>query len=391
MSAKSAHLFRRCVFVLALLVCLVLSTWAVSSPVQAAPTREPAKSPPFAAKLKPLLLAKMQQLQILGALVYVNVPGQGSWTTALGRADLTTHAPPDLQGYYRIGSITKTMVATVVLQLVQAGKLGLNDPIGRYFPQVPNGSHITIREVLNMTSGLFDYSTDETFVQTLVTHPHKVWNPKDLLAIAFQHPPYFAPGQDIHYSNTDYILLGLLIEQLTHRPVAKVLQQRIFAPLDMDHTSLPPRSSAALPSPHPHGYIFLTPNVPTDVTNWNPSWGWTAGSAISTLHDLNIWAKALATGTLLSPAMQRQRLTFVPFTIDGQPLFWLGHRVGYGLGIIDFAGMIGHAGDLPGYSSFVGYDPQKHATIVVLANNYNASGFIDASMLEMVIQQELFA
>ena len=89
--------------------------------------------------------------------------------------------------------------------------------------------------------------------------------------------------------------------------------------------------------------------------------------------------------------MQRQRLTFVPFTIDGQPLFWLGHRVGYGLGIIDFAGMIGHAGDLPGFSSFVGYDPQKHATIVVLANNYNASGFIDASMLEMVIQQELFA
>jgi D-alanyl-D-alanine carboxypeptidase len=195
--------------------------------------------------------------------------------------------------------------------------------------------------------------------------------------------PYFAPGQDIHYSNTDYILLGLLIEQITHRPVDEVLH--------MDHTSLPPRSSAALPRPHPQGYMFLTPTAPTDLTNWNPSDGWTAGSAISTLDDLKIWAKALATGKLLSETMQRERLTFVPFTIDGKPLFWLGHRVGYGLGIINFAGMIGHAGDLPGFSAFVGYDPQKEATIVVLANNYNASGFIDASMVGMVIQKELYA
>jgi D-alanyl-D-alanine carboxypeptidase len=286
------------------------------------------------------------------------------------------------------------MVATVVLQLVDADKLGLNDPIGRYFPQVPNGSTITIREVLNMTSGLFDYSEDQTFAQRLVTHPHTVWNPWELLAIALKHPPYFAPGQDLHYSNTNYILLGLLIEKITHMPVAKVLQQHIFEPLDMDHTFLPPRSSEAIPTPHAHGYSsFETPPVPTDVTTWNPSWAWTAGSAISTLHDMKLWAKALATGTLLSPATQRQRLTFVPFTLLGKPLFWLGHRVGYGLGIADFAGVLGHAGDLPGFSSFEGYDPHKHATIVVLANlNYNAlSSSFPASELEMSIQKELFA
>jgi CubicO group peptidase (beta-lactamase class C family) len=390
MREKHVHGFRRVGFALALVVCLLLSVCSVSPPVQAAPTHATGQ-PACAAILEPLLLAKMQQLHILGALVSVDPPAQCSWTTTLGRADLTTDAPPDLHGYYRIGSITKTLVATVVLQLAEGGQLGLDDPIGRYFPQVPNGSTITIREVLNMTSGLFDYSSDDGFVQALLANPHKVWDPGDLLAIAFKHPPYFAPGQDIHYSNTDYILLGLLIEQITHRPVEEVLQQRIFAPLHMDHTSLPPRSSEALPSPHPEGYFFLTPTVPTDVTNWNPSWGWTAGSAISTLDDLKIWAKALATGTLLSAAMQRQRLTFVPFSLNGQPLFWLGHRVGYGLGIIDFASMIGHAGDLPGFSSFVGYDPQKAATIVVLANNYNASGNIDASMLEMVIQKELFA
>ncbi len=113
-----------------------------------------------------------------------------------------------------------------------------------------------------MTSGLFNYSEDETFGAPLVAHPHKVWNPWDLLAIAFKHPPYFAPGQATHYSNTNYILLGLLIEQRTHLPVAKVLQQRIFEPLHMDSTVLPPLSSEAIPNPHPHGYVFVTPNVP---------------------------------------------------------------------------------------------------------------------------------
>jgi CubicO group peptidase (beta-lactamase class C family) len=134
---------RLVVFALALVVCLLLSVWSVSSPAQAAPTRATAQ-PACAAKLKPLLLAKMQQLHILGALVYVDPPVQCSWTTTLGRANSTTDTPPDLHGYYRIGSITKTLVATVVLQLAEAGKLGLDDPIVRYVPQVPNGSTITI-------------------------------------------------------------------------------------------------------------------------------------------------------------------------------------------------------------------------------------------------------
>jgi D-alanyl-D-alanine carboxypeptidase len=340
------------------------------------------------AKLRPLLEAKMKELRVPGAIIHINYPAQGAWTATMGTGNLATGAPIRVNSHMRIGSITKTFTATVILQLVEEGKLGLNDPVSKYFPEVPNGSHITLREVLNMTSGLFDYTEDEGFWKTLFAHPDKVWDPWELLTIAFQHQAYFAPGQSLHYSSTNYILLGLLIEQITHLPVEKVFQQRIFRPLDMENTLLPPLSSAAIPTPHPLGYAFVTSNAaaPVDVTSWNPSWGWTSGSAISTLHDLKIWAKALATGTLLSAATQKERLSWVRWP----GATWLGHFLGYGLGIADFGGMIGHNGGLPGFQSFMGYLPEKQATIVVLTNLDPApDGSEPADALEMVIQENL--
>jgi D-alanyl-D-alanine carboxypeptidase len=386
---KMYRLLSRPIAKLLLVTCFVLSTYIVSSPLwSSGPALAKGSEPPFAAQLRPLLEAKMQELRIPGAIIYINYPGQGSWTTTFGTSNLETGAPMSINDHMRIGSITKTFTATVMLQLVEEGKLRLDDPVSKYFPQVPDGSNITIREVLNMTSGLFNYSEDEGFGQTLLAHPDKVWNPWELLAIAFKHPPYFAPGQGLHYSNTNYILLGLLIKKITCMPVEKVFQQRIFRRLGMDTTELPPLSSAAIPNPHPRGYTFETSNAPAplDVTFWSPSWGWTAGSGISTLHDLNIWAKALETGTLLSPAMQRERLTFVPY--PGTP--WLGHRLGYGLGIADFGGVIGHNGAIPGFQSFMVYYPQKRVTIVVLTNLDTApNGTGPADELEMVIQKHL--
>ena len=160
MRAKPVHLFRRVVFVLALLVCLVLSACSSAgvAPTQTTPTVGVAA---FVGKLKPLLLAKMQQLRVPGAIIFVDDPGQGSWTTTLGTSDLASKAPMQVNSSMRIGSITKTLTATAILQLVDQGKLGLDDPLSKYFPQVPDGSNITIRELLNMTSGLFNYTEDE--------------------------------------------------------------------------------------------------------------------------------------------------------------------------------------------------------------------------------------
>ncbi len=343
--------------------------------------------PPFAKKLRPLLEAAMKQLSIPGAIIFVDDPGQGKWTTTLGTRDLATHAPMQVNSYMRIGSITKTLTATVILQLVDQGKLRLDDPIGRYQPEVPNGNHITIRELLNMTSGLFNYSEDEDFDRALVANPYKAWDPKELVAIAFKHPPYFAPGESWHYSNTNYLLLGMLIEQITGRSVEKVFQRNIFRPLDMDGTILPQLTSSTLPNPHPRGYTRQLGTGPLDATEWNPSWAWTAGSAISRLHDLQIWAKALATGRLLSAATQKERLSWVNL---GQ--VWIGKELDYGLGVANFGGFIGHDGDLPGFQSFMGYMPQKGATIIVLVNlDVAPDGSPPADALAALIQQELFA
>ena len=289
----------------------------------------------------------------------------------------------------RIGSITKTFTATMILRLVDQKKLRLDDPVSIYRLNVPNGKAITIRELLNMTSGLFNYTEDENFQKdAFLNNPQRVWNPGEVLAIAYSHQPYFAPGQGWHYSNTNYILLGVLLEQITGMPIEKVFQQEIFKPLGMVHTSFPQQTNPAISQPHPQGYIYLTsPTTPIDATDWNPSWAWTAGAAISTAHDLTIWARALATGQLVSPALQKERLQWIDTGAS-----WLGKNGRYGLGIGDFGGVIGHNGDISGFQSFMGYVPEKRATIVVLTNLTNTpDGTNPADALEQVIQKELFA
>jgi D-alanyl-D-alanine carboxypeptidase len=402
-AAKRTRISSCCSLVFASILSVILLASTTGMSALAAGHVEQAP-PPFAAKLQPLLAAKLKMLRIPGAIIYIDYPGQGTWATTMGTSDLTSQAPMNLNDHVRVGSITKTMTATVILQLAQEGKLSLNDPVSKYQSEVPNGNNITIREMLQMTSGLYNYSEDKAFNQKLDSDPQKVWNQKDLLTIAFQHQPYFPPGKGYHYSNTNYILLGMIIEQLTHQPVATTFQQRIFNPLGMHNTSLPAITSAAIPDPHPRGYMFgtnvesLTQPVlsgeqaakadaaagkPNDVTNMNPSWAWTAGSAISDLNDMRIWAKALATGQLLNASMHKEQLQGVATSsAPGAPQ--------YGLGIVNFNGVLGHDGTLPGYQSFEGYNLQKQATIIVLTNLFLApDGTMPANELTMVILKEL--
>ncbi len=341
--------------------------------------------PAYAATLQEQIPQVMQANAIPGAVVLVKSPEQGDWEATFGTAELGTTRPTSVDDYFRVGSNTKTMTSTVILQLVEEGKLRLDDPIARYRPEVPNGQNITIAQLSEMRSGLYSYSFDEGFNETLDADPQKAWTPDELLSIAFAHPNNFAPGEKYEYSNTNIILLGVVIEQLTGMSASDAFEQRIFKPLGLTHSSLPKNTDASIPDPHPQGYQFGTNvetidsySVPTaqlpaalngtlkpiDNTNANPSWAWTAGGAISTVDDLAIYVKALVGGGLLDAQTQQLRLASIQPIVPGDQ-----NGPGYGLGIVRFAPNIyGHDGQLPGYSTFMVYDPTQDLTIIIGVN-----------------------
>jgi D-alanyl-D-alanine carboxypeptidase len=323
----------------------------------------------------------MQKLRIPGALVSVTMPKWGTTTTALGTDNLGTGQRIDASEHLRVGGITRTFTGTVILQLAGEHRLGLDEPVGRIVAGVPDGQHITISQLLQMTSGLYDYAQDPDLNQTLDKHPDTQFAPKDLLAVAFRHDPYFAPGKGFHSSATDTVLLGMIAERVTGRSLQTLFDQRIFKPLGMTGTRID--AGTAVPAPAAHGYQYVgnaasltTPVLtgkdaawadysagkPADVTQANASWTWAAGAVSSTVADLNRWAPALATGKLLSPHMRKEQQAFMPTsTTPG--------AAAYGLAVADYAGFLGHDGQIPGYSAFVGYDPAKQATVVVMANS----------------------
>lgn len=315
-------------------------------------------SPRLRAKLDKAVRDVMKKAGIPGVQVGLWLPGKGSYVRAFGVADKRTGAPMTDDMYMRIGSETKTFTATAVLELVDDGKVGLGDPISKYIKGVPNGHHIAVRDLLDMRSGLFSYSADDAFVKALLTDPKRPFTPKELLAYAFTHPVQFKPGAKFQYSNTNYILLGLLVEKVSGRSLRGFIEHRVLRPSHLGRTLLP--RAAEFPRPHAHGYTnqTLTGQV-ADTTRWNPSWGWAAGAMISDLHDLKHWAKDVATGTLLSPATQAKRLKTLPTGIPG---------AGYGLGIFNIQGWTGHNGSLPGYESLTIHLPEQKATLVALLN-----------------------
>ncbi|HEY3136265.1 MAG TPA: serine hydrolase domain-containing protein [Blastocatellia bacterium] len=147
------------------------------------------------------------------------------------------------------------------MQLAQQSKLGLNDPVSKYVPGVPNGDNITIAELLEMRSGLYNYTNDPIVSATIDTYPAKVWSPAELLAIAFAHPPDFPPGAQHEYVNTNYALLGLVAEKVDGKPLAQSMHDRLFGPLGLQHTLLPANTVNILPEPYSHGYLYGSSSV----------------------------------------------------------------------------------------------------------------------------------
>ena len=389
---------------------------ASDAPAGASATTPPA-STTGSTGLKPINRAALQavvdmtakKLMVPGAVVLLRTP-QGEFTVTYGTGKLGAKAPPRADTHFRIASNTKTMTAAVIMQLAQENKLSLTDPISKYLPGVPNGDSITIAELLEMRSGLYNYTNAPEFSATLDRDPTKVWTPDELLAIAFKRPPNFPPGTAYEYNNTNYALLGLVVEQVDGRPLARAMQDRLFGPLGLRNTSLPASTSNSIPTPYSHGYLYgssavalvgeppYTPDfqaaaragkiLPHDYTGLNHSSAAAAGGVISTVNDVVTWIRALVAGRVLNPANQRRWLDSVKPEDPSKPE---GQQYGYGIAQLHWGPnkIYFHGGETPGYNSFMGYDPINQVTLVVWTNltvALDMSPTANALMLRMLDQ-----
>lgn len=316
------------------------------------------------ATASPQLQALLDELVGAGATGALAVIGDGTqtWHQAAGVARRSQPTALTTAARFRAGSVTKTFIATLALQLVGEGRLALTDTVEHWLPGLlAGGDAITLRMLLNHTSGLYDYAEDAVLAQQIYTDPTTGVSPRTLVDIANSYPPLFAPGQHWRYSNTNYIVAGMIIEAATHRSVQQLLQSRIIAPLHLTGTSFPSHDRD-LRGYHAHGYRppTLSGAGYLNVTMLAPSLFWAAGALISTADDLRGFYAALLGGRLLPPDQLTDLLAVVP--VD--PVF------GYGLGIGSVRGpcgtVWGHEGALPGYTSYAFADRTGERTGVVM-------------------------
>ncbi|MEU3648323.1 serine hydrolase [Lentzea sp. NPDC034063] len=265
-----------------------------------------------------------------------------------GTSELNKRTPVPRNGQVRAGSNTKAFVAVVVMQLVGEGKVELDKPINHYLPGAIKDDRITVRQLLNHTSGLANY-TEFMGLEKFEEQRHRYFEPRELLDIANAHPVTGEPGVKFKYSNTNYLLLGLLTQKVTGRPIAENVEQRVIRKAGLKDTYWPGVGDQTIKGKHPQGYA-RTGNGIEDVTEMDPSWGWAAGQIISTTKDLNAFYQALLGGKLVPQA----QLTEMKKTVDTAGEMWPG--VEYGLGIasapLSCGGRSwGHGGDIHGYET----------------------------------------
>ncbi|WP_306920748.1 serine hydrolase domain-containing protein [Streptomyces luteogriseus] len=310
---------------------------------------------------------------------------RGEWVGSAGVRTLGETAKPPTNGYVRIGSNTKTFTATVVLQLVAEGTIGLDAPVADYLPEFELDPKITVRMLLQHTSGVFnftgEYYDDGTFApgipattagQEWVDNRFKTYRPDELVRLALSKPVRFEPGTDWSYSNTNYVLARLLIEKVTGHSLAEEMQRLILGPLGLSDTMVPD-TSPEIPEPHTHAYYRYEDagqQRTVDVTRQNPSWISTGGDMISTSKDLHTFISALMGGKLLpAPLLAEMR--------KPHP------KVGYGLGVFvqdtgeNGGTVITHNGGMAGHAALMYSTPDGSRTLTAALN------YVDDAALSM--------
>ena len=354
-----------------------------AAPVESETATPTSPSPASTATLDPALVAQLDAALdesfaasgLPGVIVGLWVPGQGEWVAARGTADLETDDPMTTDSQQKIGSITKTITTTVALQVIDEGKydLTLDDTIDRWYPDFPEASRITVRMLMNMSSGVGESGIAQ--VERICADPHAVADPEATIAIGAATPRTgFAPGDGFTYANTNTFLLGRILEQVTGESLGDLIEQRIIEPFGMTRSRFAP--DGQLEAPLTHGYTLFCPDMPqpTDTVDWSNAESWAAGGMVSTLDDIHTWGSALGTGAGLSPEMLAARYDDTALPLDAAGL-------GYGLGIsvhrdpatgclLD----LGHTGAEPGYGTNLNWFATTDSVFVVFANGDGGTG-----------------
>lgn len=303
------------------------------------------------------LVSMMERYEVPGATVLVVTP-EGMWSTEQGVTDLESGDPIESGMAWPLRSVTKSVVVTVLLQLVDEGEVSLEDTIDQYVDDVPNGEEITLRQLANMTSGVGDYTRSESFLHALMGNPSHSFTLEALNSYGLAEGAQFEPGTDHVYSNTATNLVGVMIEDVTGKSIAEVIDQRIIQELGLTDTVYA-ASEDDWVSPHAQGHQPAEGEVAPIFNNFSAMGA--SGAMISTTTDMAIWAKALATGELISPELHEERLV-------GAPLSEGPEYDDYALGIGSIDGWWGHTGEGLGFTSLVMHDEQSDASVVIFMN-----------------------
>jgi len=320
--------------------------------------------------------AAMKNYEIPGAIVAIWSP-KGNYIKARGFSNLATGEPMKVENNFRIGSVTKTFTGTIVLQLVDDGKINLDSSLAFYLPQYrfPKANKITVRMLGNMTSGIYSYTSDPDWVQSNLANNWETIFPADsLIKVALRHPLDFEPGTKYSYSNTTPLILGLICEKVTGKSMRELFTEKIFRPYHLSSTFWP--NNRYLPAPYSHGYCKMNSGSEfKDMTLLNPSYSGVSGNLVSNIYDLAKWVKMLGKGTLYSAGMNAERMKWTT-----------GSSNSYGFALMNLAGsldflILGHGGAIWGYNTFAYYIPSKDFVIIVHVNYYSRGGEYPAQAL----------
>ncbi|MHB8894551.1 MAG: serine hydrolase domain-containing protein [Candidatus Geothermincolia bacterium] len=340
-------------------------------------------SPSFSKAIQDKLTSTVEKImrdeKIPGAIVGIWQKGKGEYVKAFGKARLQNNLPMQTDFLWKIASVTKTFTADVVLQLVSEGKVGLEDKLSKYewSTGLANRDQITVRMLLNHTSGYPDLENDDPAFQKIrFGDPTKVWTHEEILKWGRTLQPLFPPGQGYHYTNFGYYLLGMIIESATGKTATAEIETRCANKLGLKNTRLADMPAYILSKPHTDGYVMRDQAPPgielpgktnvVDAVDWNTTAGWTSAGVDSNLFDLKTWIEAVASGTLLTPAMRAEQLK------NPIPMSDMVNTPRYGLGVAITKLPVGelrwHNGATLGYSTFAGSLADNSITIVICMN-----------------------